>query len=193
MVGPRQNCNKGFLYRIIFYKVPQAPEKNPPKSTLRNLLNTSTTSSQVDFSMLFWTPQGNTLPQKTFSCIFVSLSLRFGLQRLDYYIMYFVYKFLYIKHKNLEIQFIWWLQRWVMRYNFEFRNDIWIFIWPVNIFSNQPWNFGVVFHTVFKIAWYFFSKLGEMISPENGKWISSKCWIEARPKSKCKTGKCSRL
>ncbi len=27
MIGPRQNCNKSFLYRIIFYNVLKAPEK----------------------------------------------------------------------------------------------------------------------------------------------------------------------
>ncbi len=33
MDGPRQNCNKRFLFRIIFYQVPQTPPKNPPKQT----------------------------------------------------------------------------------------------------------------------------------------------------------------
>ncbi len=70
MVGPRQNCNKTFLYRITVSSTrslkPQ--KKNPPKFTSWNLPQLL---AEWIFSMLFWTPQGNALSQKTFCCIFV--------------------------------------------------------------------------------------------------------------------------
>ncbi len=34
---PRTNCNKRFLFRILYYKVPTTSKKNPPKSSLGNI------------------------------------------------------------------------------------------------------------------------------------------------------------
>ncbi len=92
-------ATKGFSSELSSTRSHKPQKKNPPKSTLQNILNFRVSyyayknavrrkwkkdilPQQIDewiFSMLLWTPQENAFAQKTFCCIFVSLGPRFGL------------------------------------------------------------------------------------------------------------------
>ncbi len=66
-------ATKGFVLLYTWYR------KNWHRDRVnKNILNFPQRLGEWIFSVLFWTPQGNALAQKTFCCIFVSLGPRFG-------------------------------------------------------------------------------------------------------------------